>query len=90
MEILRHAVVLVHLVGFAVLFGAWVVEAVGQRRITRGEGLAGLPGLFPGRGAFRGRPQRAERARAALPPGPRIPPPRPAFFPLRGPAFAIL
>lgn len=34
MEILRHAVVLVHLVGFAVLFGAWVVEAVGQRRIT--------------------------------------------------------
>ncbi len=35
MEILRHAVVLVHLVGFAVLFGAWVVEAFGQRRITR-------------------------------------------------------
>ncbi|MCT9002734.1 Fe-S protein [Microbacterium memoriense] len=35
MEILRHAVVLVHLVGFAVLFGAWVVEAIGQRRFTR-------------------------------------------------------
>jgi len=35
MEILRHAVVLVHLVGFAVLFGAWVVEAFGQRRVTR-------------------------------------------------------
>lgn len=35
MEILRHAVVLVHLVGFAVLFGAWIVEAVGQRRITK-------------------------------------------------------
>ncbi|MDQ1123032.1 Fe-S protein [Microbacterium trichothecenolyticum] len=34
MEILRHAVVLVHLVGFAVLFGAWVVEAVGRRRVT--------------------------------------------------------
>ncbi|WP_292831273.1 Fe-S protein [Microbacterium sp.] len=34
MEILRHAVVLVHLVGFAVLFGSWVVEAVGARRIT--------------------------------------------------------
>lgn len=34
MEILRHAVVLVHLVGFAVLFGAWVVEAFGRRRIT--------------------------------------------------------
>ncbi len=31
MEILRHAVVLVHLVGFAVLFGAWVVEAVARR-----------------------------------------------------------
>ena len=35
MEILRHAVVLVHLTGFAILFGAWVVEAIGQRRITR-------------------------------------------------------
>ncbi|MFN3949769.1 Fe-S protein [Microbacterium sp.] len=35
MEILRHVVVLVHLVGFAVLFGAWVVEAVGRRvRVT--------------------------------------------------------
>ncbi|MFT4213802.1 MAG: Fe-S protein [Microbacterium sp.] len=34
MEILRHAVVFVHLVGFAVLFGAWVVEATGQRRLT--------------------------------------------------------
>ncbi len=35
MEILRHAVVLVHLVGFAILFGAWVVEAVGRRvRVT--------------------------------------------------------
>ena len=28
MEILRHAVLLVHLSGFAILFGAWVVEAV--------------------------------------------------------------
>ena len=35
MEILRHAVVLVHLVGFAILFGAWVVEAVARRaRVT--------------------------------------------------------
>ncbi|MBT9606870.1 Fe-S protein [Microbacterium sp.] len=35
MEILRHVVVLVHLVGFAVLFGAWVVDAVSRRaRIT--------------------------------------------------------
>lgn len=31
MEILRHVVVLVHLVGFAVLFGAWVNEAVHRR-----------------------------------------------------------
>ncbi len=31
MEILRHIVVLVHLVGFAVLFGSWVVEAVNRR-----------------------------------------------------------
>ncbi len=36
MEILRNVVILVHLVGFAVLFGAWVVEAVARRnRITR-------------------------------------------------------
>lgn len=36
MEILRHVVVLAHLVGFAVLFGAWVVEAVARRiRVTR-------------------------------------------------------
>lgn len=49
MEILRHAVVLVHLVGFAVLFGAWVVEATGQRRITRlmswGMTIAAVAGL---------------------------------------------
>ena len=49
MEILRHAVVLVHLVGFAVLFGAWVVEAFGQRRITRvmhwGLAIAAVAGL---------------------------------------------
>ncbi len=35
MEILRNVVILIHLVGFAVLFGAWVVEAVGRRvRVT--------------------------------------------------------
>lgn len=35
MEILRSVVVLVHLVGFALLFGAWVVEVVGRRvRVT--------------------------------------------------------
>ncbi|MGB4778983.1 Fe-S protein [Microbacterium sp.] len=49
MEILRHVVVLIHLVGFAVLFGAWVVEAVGQRRITRlqtwGMVIAAVAGL---------------------------------------------
>jgi hypothetical protein len=49
METLRHIVVLVHLVGFAVLFGAWVVEAVGKRRITRlmewGLAIAAVAGL---------------------------------------------
>ena len=36
MEILRNVVVLVHLVGFAVLFGAWVVEAMNRRvAVTR-------------------------------------------------------
>ncbi len=35
-EVLRHVVVLGHIVGFAVLFGAWVVEAASRRvRITR-------------------------------------------------------
>ncbi|MDQ7878678.1 Fe-S protein [Microbacterium sp. QXD-8] len=51
MEILRHVVVLVHLVGFAVLFGAWVVEAVnGKRRFTRvmdwGLAIAAVAGLI--------------------------------------------
>jgi hypothetical protein len=51
MEILRHIVVLVHLVGFAVLFGSWVVEAVSKRRqITRlmhwGLAIAGIAGLI--------------------------------------------
>ncbi len=51
METLRQIVVLVHLVGFAVLFGAWVVEAVGTRRqITRlmhwGLAIAGIAGLI--------------------------------------------
>ncbi len=49
MEILRHAVVLVHLVGFAVLFGSWAVEAIGERRITRimtwGMTIAAVAGL---------------------------------------------
>src|SRR6478735_2796737 len=51
MEILRHVVVLAHLVGFAILFGAWVVEAVnGKHQITRlmnwGLAIAGLAGLI--------------------------------------------
>lgn len=49
MEILRHVVVLVHLTGFAILFGAWVVEAFGQRRFTRlmtwGMVIAAVAGL---------------------------------------------
>jgi hypothetical protein len=36
MELLRHVVVLVHIVGFAVTFGAWVAEAAARRfRTTR-------------------------------------------------------
>jgi hypothetical protein len=49
MEILRSIVVLIHLIGFATLFGAWLVEAVGKRRITRlmhwGLGIALVAGL---------------------------------------------
>lgn len=36
MELLRHVVVLVHIVGFAVTFGAWTAEAAARRfRVTR-------------------------------------------------------
>lgn len=50
MEFLRDLVVLIHLIGFAVLFGAWVVELVnGKRGITRvmhwGLGIAAVAGL---------------------------------------------
>ncbi|MFE5672599.1 Fe-S protein [Agromyces sp. NPDC056523] len=50
METLRGIVLLIHLVGFAVLFGAWVVEWVnGKRGITRlmnwGLAIAGVAGL---------------------------------------------
>ena len=50
MEILRHLVVLVHLVGFALLFGAWAVEAYNRRlQVTPlmqwGLGIAALAGL---------------------------------------------
>ena len=48
---MRHFVVLIHLVGFAVLFGAWVVEVVNRRhRVTRlmnlGLGIAAVAGLI--------------------------------------------
>jgi hypothetical protein len=51
MEFLRHLVLLFHLVGFAILFGAWVVELVnGHRGVTRlmewGLAIAGLAGLI--------------------------------------------
>lgn len=32
METLRHIVLFVHLIGFAVLFGAWAVQAFGGKR----------------------------------------------------------
>ncbi|MGW9628176.1 Fe-S protein [Microbacterium sp. NPDC055521] len=32
METLRHIVLFVHLIGFAVLFGAWAVQAYGGKR----------------------------------------------------------
>ena len=36
MELLRHVVVLLHITGFAVLFGAWVAEAAATRfHVTR-------------------------------------------------------
>jgi hypothetical protein len=50
MEILRHIVVFIHLIGFAVLFGSWLVEAVARRiRVTRlmsvGMTIAAVAGL---------------------------------------------
>ncbi|MCR2813676.1 Fe-S protein [Microbacterium sp. zg.Y1090] len=51
MEILRHVVLLIHITGFALLFGAWAVEAFGgRRRFTRimnvGMTLAFIAGLI--------------------------------------------
>jgi hypothetical protein len=51
MEILRHVVVLIHLVGFAILFGTWVVEVVNRRHrvvplMNWGLAIAGLAGLI--------------------------------------------
>lgn len=49
METLRAFVVLIHLVGFAVLFGSWVVSAAGDRKFTRvmsaGLTIAAVAGL---------------------------------------------
>lgn len=50
METLRDIVLLVHLAGFAILFGAWVVEAVnGKRQFTQlmnwGLAIAAVAGL---------------------------------------------
>ncbi|WP_067247783.1 Fe-S protein [Microbacterium resistens] len=50
METLRLIVVFVHLIGFAVLFGAWAAQAFGgERRITKimdwGLAIAGVAGL---------------------------------------------
>lgn len=50
METLRHIVLFVHLIGFAVLFGSWAVQAFGGRReITRlmhiGISIAAVAGL---------------------------------------------
>ncbi|WP_460774716.1 Fe-S protein [Microbacterium sp. GXF7504] len=50
METLRHIVLFAHLIGFAVLFGAWLVEAVARRiHFTRlmsvGMTIAAVAGL---------------------------------------------
>ncbi|UUE21750.1 Fe-S protein [Microbacterium sp. J1-1] len=50
METLRHIVLFVHLIGFAVLFGAWAAQAFGgKRQITKimdyGLAIAGVAGL---------------------------------------------
>ncbi|MGO1507049.1 MAG: Fe-S protein [Microbacteriaceae bacterium] len=51
MEILRHVVVFIHLIGFATLFGSWVVQASGgKREFTRlmntGMAIAAVAGLI--------------------------------------------
>lgn len=51
METLRLIVVLIHLIGFAVLFGAWATQAfAGKRQITKvmdwGLAIAGVAGLI--------------------------------------------
>lgn len=50
MELLRHVVVLLHIVGFAVTFGVWAAEAAARRfrttRLQRRTGEAVSRGLF--------------------------------------------
>lgn len=50
METLRHIVLFVHLIGFAVLFGAWAAQAFGGQRVftrlmTIGMTIAAVAGL---------------------------------------------
>ena len=50
METLRHIVLFVHLIGFAVLFGAWAAQAFGGKRVftrlmTIGMTIAAVAGL---------------------------------------------
>ncbi|MBO0980142.1 Fe-S protein [Microbacterium sp. SD291] len=50
METLRHIVLFVHLIGFAVLFGSWAVQAFGGKRqfatiMEYGLLIAGVAGL---------------------------------------------
>ncbi|MEV7609654.1 Fe-S protein [Microbacterium sp. NPDC089320] len=50
METLRHVVLFVHLIGFAVLFGAWAVQAFGgkhefTRLMSIGMTIAAIAGL---------------------------------------------
>ena len=52
METLRHIVLFVHLIGFAVLFGAWAAQAFGGKRVftrlmTIGMTIAAVAGLAP-------------------------------------------
>lgn len=35
MDILRDVVIIVHLIGFAVLFGGWIVELFGKRGVSK-------------------------------------------------------
>ncbi len=49
MELLRNVVILVHIVGFAVTFGAWVAEAAARRfRTTRAMDYGLLVSLLTG------------------------------------------